>query len=404
MNFIIYLLSEGLSKIIPFISILVLAKFIDVASFGELTIYFIVYELLIILISNNITATTRIDYFKLSFSDYVQSKSAHIVVSFYIFLLVLLIGLFFSNISYLFLSMLSISAFLRTISYYNLSNLQCKEDAKSYGISNFIYLISMNGLFVFLVIFDYGIYSWFYSILFGAFIQFIYSALHINKSSLLIFDKKIILNKQNLIKEFKNGIIFIPQAIGFWVKLGIDRILLAHFTSTLIVGYYMFAFQLSLPIIILSTVINLYMTPKINKLLKINAIAKIQSYLFKFAVLLIILSIIDYAVAFNIIDIFYYEKYHNSLDILAFIVIANLLYSISLVYINIFYYIDKKKFVSYLVFSISLFQVILSYIGSYMYKLDGILYSTICVNIIFLIIILYALNNNFKRMKSETIN
>ena len=404
MNFLIYLFSEGLSKIIPFISILVIAKFIDVASFGELSVYFIVYELLIILISNNITATTRIDYFKLSPSEYIKSKSTHLVVSFLIFAGVTVIGYFINRISYEFLLVLSISAFLRTVSYYNLSDLQCKEDAKSYGISNFIYLLSMNGLFVFLIIFDYGINSWFYAILFGAFSQFLYSVMHIKKSSLLTLNREVTFNKTNLIKEFKNGFIFIPQAIGFWMKLGIDRILLAHFTSTLIVGYYMFAFQLSLPIIILSTVINLYMTPKINKFLQIKEISNIEKYLIKFSFLIIIIAILNYFVAYNVINIFYFDKYNNSLSILIFIVISNLLYSISLVYMNIFYYIDKKKFVSYLVLSISIFQVLLSYVGGYYYDLTGILYATITVNIVFLIVIVYELNINFKRIKSETVN
>lgn len=402
MNFIIYLFSEGLSKIIPFITILVIAKFIDVKSFGELTLYFIVFELLIIIISNNIAATTRIDYFKLSSSQYIASKSTHLVVSFILFIVALLIGLFIHHISYLFFIILALSAFLRTISYYTLSNLQCKEDAKRYGISNLIYLISMNALFVILIVLDYGIDSWFYSILFGSFIQFLYSLKQMKTSSLFVYEKNIIFKKDNLLKEFKYGLIFIPQALGFWMKVGVDRVLLSYFTSTLIVGYYMFSFQLLVPIIILSTVINLYMTPQINKLLKHNNIDAIEKYLFKFMLLLIGLAIINYFIAYSIIDIFYLDKYNKSLGILSYIVVSNLLYSISLIYMNVFYYIDKKKFVSYLVFSISIAQLVTSSILGYFYTLEGILFSTIFINFIFLIIIKYALNTHFKRIKYES--
>lgn len=399
MNFIIYLLSEGLSKIIPFITILLIAKLIDVEAFGELTLYFIIYELLIILISNNIAATTRIDYFKLSFPQYIASKSTHLVVSFLIFTLALCVGLFIHHLSYLFFCILALSALLRTVSYYTLSNLQCKEDAKRYGISNIIYIISMNGLFMLLIVLGYGIDSWFYSILFGSFIQFIYSLIQIKKSSLLIFEKNIILKKDALVREFKYGLIFIPQAIGFWMKVGVDRVLLSYFTSNIIVGYYMFAFQLLIPIIILSTVINLYMTPQINKLLKINHIDAIEHYLFKFMLLLIAGSIINYVIAYYVIDIFYFDKYHMSLDILFYIVMSNLLYAISLVYMNVFYYIDQKKFVSYLVFIIAIAQLITSTILGYFYQLEGILFSTICINVLFLCIIQYTLHHHFKRIK-----
>jgi len=399
MNFIIYLLSEGLSKAIPFITILIVANFIDVEAFGELTIYFIIFELLIILISNNITATTRIDYFKLDFTEYTKSKSTHIVVSFLIFMLVVVIGIFISSISYIYLVILAISSFLRTVSYYILADLQCKEDAKNYGVSNLIYLAGMNGLFIFLILSDFGIFSWFYSILFGAFLQFLYSLIHIHKSGLFIFDTDILFNKNNLYKEFKYGLIFIPQAIGFWMKLGVDRILLAYFTSTLIVGYYMFAFQLLLPIIILSTVINLYMTPKINQLLKIKKINKIEQYLFKFSILLVLCSIMNYFFAYLVIDIFYFDKYNDSLDILIYIAISSLLYAISLVYMNVFYYIGMKKFISYFVFLIAIIQLFASGLGGYLYQLNGILGAGILVNIIFLFIIKYVLNNNLKRIK-----
>ena len=400
MNFVIYLLSEGLSKIIPFVTILVIAKFIDVEAFGELTLYFIIFELLIILISNNITATTRIDYFKLSFSSYVESKSAHIVVSFFIFLCVLVVGLFFSSISYLFLSMLSLSAFLRTVSYYNLSNLQCKEDAKSYGISNVIYLLSMNGLFIILILFEYGINSWFYAILFGSFSQFLYSLKHIKKSSLLTYEKDIIFKKDNLLKEFQHGLIFIPQAIGFWMKLGIDRVLLVYFTSTLIVGYYMFAFQLSWPIVIMSTVINLYLTPKINLLLKIDNFDTIKKLLKNYSYLIVVFSIFIFMLSNIIIEYFYYEKYSIILKFIPYIIIAMVFQSITMIYMNVFYYIHQSKFVSKFVFFIAILQVFTNYIVIYLYGMEGILYSNIVLNFLGLVIIFYRLNKYFINKKA----
>jgi O-antigen/teichoic acid export membrane protein len=402
MNFFIYLISEGLSKIIPFVSILVIAKFINVESFGELTLYYIIYEFLLIIISNNITATTRIDYFKLSKLDYTTSKTVHLVVSFFLFLFISIIALFVPNIPYKFVLILSLSALLRTVSYYTLSDLQCKEDARSYAISNLIYIFGMNITFLILIVLYHDIYSWFYSILFGAFIQFIYSIIHIKKYILIKIESSFsyaILNKYLLLKEFKNGLIFMPQAIGFWMKLGIDRILLAKFTSTLVVGHYMFAFQLSWPIMILSTAINLYITPKINKMLKENNINAIKKLLQQFSLLIIVFSVLIYLVSTFIIHNFYYAKYNVSLEYIPYIIVAILFQSIMMIYLNIFYYINKKEFVSKFVFFTSIIQVIFGFFFISFFGIYGLLIFNILFSGILFVFIINKLVGTFKNAK-----
>lgn len=58
MNFFIFLVNEGITKVIPFVTILLVAAKIDVELFGKLTLYYIILELLTIAIGNNIRVTT----------------------------------------------------------------------------------------------------------------------------------------------------------------------------------------------------------------------------------------------------------------------------------------------------------------------------------------------------------
>ncbi len=396
MNFIIYLVNEGLSKVLPFIAILVVANFIDVSSFGELTLYFILYEMLIIFISNNISATSRIDFFKLSKKQYIESKTYHILGSLLIFIVITFIFYFINKFDFKYVFILAISSFMRTLSYYVLADLQCREKALNYGIYNFFYILFTNLLFIILVMLNYGIESWFYSILLGSFLQFIFVLKYISNYQLIEINLLKIENFKQIYIEYKNGLIFIPQALGFWIKLGIDRILLAKFTSTLVVGHYMFAFQLSWPIMILSTAINLYMTPKINRMLKTNNIDAIKKLLHQFALIIMVFSALIYFISTYIINNFYYVKYYASLEYIPYIVITIVFQSIMMIYLNVFYYINQKQFVSKFIFLTSIIQAISGFLFISFFEIYGLLIFNIVFSCVLLIVILNKLNKVFK--------
>jgi O-antigen/teichoic acid export membrane protein len=399
MNFIIYLLSEGLSKVIPFIAILIVAKYIDVESFGQLTLYYIILEILTIVIANNIRATARIDFFQSSKERYIETKSTHLTGSFIIFTTVLIIGAFTNFLEFKYLFLLSITGFMRAFSHFILSDLQCRKNAKLYGIYNIIPLFLSSGLFLIAILSGYSIYSWFYTIFIGTFIQFIFVLGYIITNKLLNIEN--IFNYKDIFSEFKHGIIFMPQAIGFWVNSAVDRVLISSILGNLIVGHYMFAFQLSTPIIIFSTVVNLYLTPKLNRLLKENKIDKIKKILLYFSILTLVFTIVNFIAIEIVINYFYYEKYASSLEYVPFVVVAIFFQALYLIYMNIFYYIGQKKFISLLVLFLAFLKIVGVYIGLNIFDMYGLLYANILINILIFIFIFTKMNTSLKNYIGE---
>ena len=399
MNFLIYLINEGLSKLLPYITVLIIAKYIDVESFGQLTLYYIILEILTIIIANNIRATARIDFFQSSKERYVETKSAHLTGSFLIFTTVLIIGTFTDFLEFKYLFLLSVTGFMRAFTHFILSDLQCRENAKVYGIYNIIPLFLSSGLFLIAILSGYSIYSWFYTIFIGAFIQFIFVLRYIITNKLLNIENMF--NFKDIYSELKHGIIFMPQAIGFWVNSAVDRVLISNILGNLIVGYYMFAFQLLTPVIIFSTVVNLYLTPKLNKLLKENKIYKIKKILLSFSILTLVFTIVNFIAIEIVINYFYYDKYASSLEYAPFVVVALFFQALYLIYMNIFYYIGQKKFISLLVLFLAFLKIIGVYICLNIFYIYGLLYVNILINILIFIFIFIKMNTSLKNYTGE---
>lgn len=396
MNFLIYLVNEGLSKFLPFITILIVAKYIDVESFGQLTLYYITLEILTIVINNNIRATTRIDFFQSSKERYIETKSAHNIGSFFLLIFVLVICFVVDVIEYKYMLLLALTAFMRGWAYFVLSDLQCKENAKLYGMYNIIPIALSSILFLSAILYGYGIESWFYSIFIGTIIQFLFIIRYITNNKL--FQVSSIYNYRDIYNEFKYGLIFMPQAVGFWLNAATDRVFISMILGNIIVGYYMFVFQLATPIIIFSTVINLYLTPKINRYLKISNIDSIKKILFKFTLLTFLFAVINYVAIEFVINYFYYDKYTNSLEYIPYIVIALFLQATYLIYMNIFYYIGKKKFISMLVLILAFVKVIVIFASLSLFEMEGLLIANIILDGLILLFVLVKINKSLKKI------
>ncbi len=396
MNFLIYLVNEGLSKFLPFITILIVAKYIDVESFGQLTLYYITLEILTIVINNNIRATTRIDFFQSSKERYIETKSAHNIGSFFLLIFVLVICFFVDIIEYKYMLLLALTAFMRGLAYFVLSNLQCQENAKLYGVYNIIPIALSSLIFLSAILYGYGIESWFYSIFVATLVQFLFIVRYVSNNKL--FQISSIYNYRDIYNEFKHGLIFMPQAIGFLVNGATDRLFISMILGNVIVGYYMFVFQLATPIIIFSTVINLYLTPKINRYLKTKDIEHIKKILFKFTILIFLFASINYVAIEFVINYFYYDKYTNSLEYIPYIVIALFLQATYLIYMNIFYYIGKKTFISMLVLILAFVKVIVIFASLSLFKMEGLLIANIILDGLILLFVLVKINKSLKKI------
>lgn len=384
MKFIIYLVNEGLSKVLPFVTFLVVAKFLDVESFGTLTLYYVVLEVLTLVISNNIRATSRINFFEKQLELYVIASSAHMMNSLLVAILLAIVGItfggeYFSGLQWLALVFTSL---LRTAIFYMLSDAQCSENAKLYGKCNIFGVVITNGLFLIAVLLDYGINSWFYTVFLGTLCQSFIAIRY------LIVRERISGNFQfkKMRDSALDGVILMPQAIGFWVNGMLDRMLLMKYLGASYVGKYMFIYQLSSPIIIMATVVNLYFTPIINRLLSENHI-KLRNNLCFFVLVIVLTSLLVYFCSVFIVSHFYLDKYGEALEYLPYIVTSLCINAIYLVVMNVFYYVGRKKVVSFSVLILALVRVAIATVAIINYSIWGLLIANVLVNLFMLVFV-----------------
>ena len=381
MNFFIYGFSEGLVRVIPFLTILLLADILDVSVFGELTTYYIIFELSNIIINNNVAVKTKIDFFeKTSFVLLENIKSdlalSAIFASFAAFLVLMFHSLWGGL--YVYLVIFAASVF-KTFSNIALSLSQCEEEARKFSYIQLSYVATYNLLVISFVILHFGLNSWFIAIFFASLMQaFVGIKLNYNHFRSL-FSPGVRITTRKMRSQLSRGMTYLPQALGFWLRLGMDRMILYLFYTYELVGVYMFGFQVLMPIIILANVCNLYLTPITNKLLKARDYGRINSLIKRFVFLLLAISIANYFSAIYIIEN-HFQKYSQVVDFLFLMYLSITFYAVSLVLMNLFYYIGKGKFVSALIGISSAIQFFVAYNCVSLFGLSGLLYANVVMS------------------------
>lgn len=387
---LLYLSSEFLARGTSFLSTLVVAAIFTKEIFGLLILYFVTFELFTILISNGINAEARINFFKLNNTSFKRTNLTHLFNSLLSCFIIIIIGSIAYTDSLYEIVLLSISAFFRSIFLLTLAMLQCKEIAKSYFKLNISFTVLFNSLFIFFLFLNFKIFAWIYALIISYSIT---SLICVKFYFEEYFKNFLFFSKKEIKNQFFSGLIFFPQAIGFWLRTGSERYYLSIFATMSILGAYAFNFQLSLPIVIFGNAINIYLTPVIANLIKSNQHKDIFRLLQKFARLTLSISIIFVFIAFIISKYFFYEKYYDSFSMTLWLTLVNLFYVLILLFLNPLYYMEEKIFVSRIIFSYGVFLAILNYFIVKFFSVYELISFNLATNIVVFLISYFYLKS-----------
>ncbi|KIO36125.1 oligosaccharide flippase family protein [Shewanella sp. cp20] len=390
-NFIKYAVSEGIAKLAPFITTLYVAKNISVEDFGRYSLIFVIYELFFILISFNIQATTRIDFFKLPRTKFLASKREHFIISFSLALFILIVSIIVGFEFKYILVMLVLSILMRCLSVFQLAVYQCERNASSYVISNLTFTISLSLITIFFVVFGFGYLSWLYGLLFASFLQLLVSCFlfKFTKVKLYLALNRLDFNADSFKSTFIMALLFLPQALGWWLKLGADRWIIESKVGTVTLGEYSLAFQFASVLLIAATVINLVLVPEINTCLKQNNFKRIKMFLYPATIFLAILAFVIYFVAREIVTIFYKVDYLNSIYYLKLLMFPFLVQSLILIVSNILYYFGQGGYMAKIILVTFSLQFLINFFFVDSFAVRGMVLISLFANIIvFLLIIL----------------
>lgn len=393
LNIIKYGLSEGIAKLAPFLTTLYVAKYLSPDLFGKYSLIVVMFEIVFIFISFNIQATTRIDYFKEEYEKFVRLKKNHFILSLFFALFGLTFVLFLGEEEQTILIILIVSALMRTFSVFIQAIFQCSKRVDAYILTNVSFVIVLSVTTYLLVNLGTSFYSWLYAILLASAVQLILAVkLYSFKGALSFFPDTI--NCSALKETFIPAALFMPQAIGWWMKTGADRAIIFDALGDVALGQYALAFQLSSIIVLSVVIINLALVPEVNSLIQAKKLRKVRSILLLVSLFLFIISVLVPLISHGVISFWYSSEYVDSIPLLYLLALSLLPQGIMMVYINVLYYSNMGAFVAKLIFSSFLFQAIVNYFIVGSQGIEGIIVCSFVVNVIVMVWIITCIYKN----------
>lgn len=388
---ILFGFSEALVKLMPVLTTFILASRVSPEQIGFIALAVILLEIMFILISNNIQATTRIDFFKLPLQHFIIETNRKFTYTALIYSVVLAFISYpiYNNYSQYFL--LIFIPLMRVYSQFSLSYCQCSKNTLEYCYIQLAFIIPFT-VFFFLFYGD-GVVGWSNSYFLASTVQLIFALLIIKKQKI----KLSLLLTNNAWKDiyltFLSGLIFMPQAIGWWIKSAFERYVISLSYGLGMLGVYSFAYQFSSALALLMTAINLTIVPEINTLLKSEhprRFVKINKIYLYSSLLLAVSTAIISALGVYITE-WLYPKYSSGSPYICYALISVFFQSVSVMMMNELYYSDKGKFVSMLIVILSIVQSAFSFVIAQCFSIDVLLVSSIIFNIILLMLTLIKL-------------
>jgi len=388
-NLSIYTFSDLINKMVPFLLLPVLTRYLTPSDYGNIAIFFVLTSLLGVIISVEAKTSISVFFFKKS-RDNLKVYIANIlfIVSSFTTLILLFI-LFFDSFLEEILSLskewiivavvVTFAQFLTTI---NMVLWQSEHNSISVGVYKISQTIINLSLSLVLII---GLkMGWegrliaitFASIIFGGY------------SLALLFKRDYIemkFDKESIKEALSFGIPLLPHALSVWFRTGIDRIFLTTYISAAATGMYTVAFQIASILYVVAVALNKAFSPYLYK--KLNDITneekiKLIRYSYGYFLLLLIGAFILSGISPFIVNYFLGSKFAEAQQYITFLSFSFAFQGMYLMVVNYVLYMKKTAFLSYVTISISIIHILLSYILITHYGLLGAAQATLITSIL----------------------
>lgn len=403
----IYLLSEGINKTIPFIILPIISYFLSPEEYGTLTNYNVITQILAVFCYSVTTVIIPVMYVKLR-QDEIKVFISNIVFFNTMIALVLFIFSFvikdkiniITGIEFRFQVIASASILFSSFTQVNMVMWRCEEKPISFGIYQISQtIIDLCLSLVLIIIYVMGWKGRVYSMAFSSIFLGIFSLILLAKRGFI--NSKI--SKANILTIFSFSIPLLPHGLSFWIKSGADKLLLTNMCGLESNGLYSVAVTFGGIISIIVVSFNNGFVPYLFKKLKhIEAIkdtliqndAKIQLVkMYRYLLMgLFLIVLACYLGAYVFITYVYPLNYRGALLYLPFIVSGQLFLGIYSLFVNFIHYMQKTKVLGTITFTLTIFQIILSYLLiNLLGPIGSAVSSAIIAFVIFASVTLYAL-------------
>ena len=405
-NSFVYVVTDGINNAIPFVLLPLISRYLTPADYGIVSNYNVLIQILSVFVYLATAGIIPVMYFKTDKDElklYVTNLIALDTVISFICLLIIFIssGYLAEGLGFplLFQFFSVISVWFTSIAYLNLVLWRCEEAPLKFGafqISQSLINAVTTLLFVIVLLL-----SWqgrVYSMLLSCVIMGLIALFVLNKRGYLDFH----FSKPHMMKIIWFGLPLIPHALSFWLKSGANKVLLTNMCGLFDNGLYSVAMTWGAVVSIFVTAFSNSYSPWLYKRLaifdkdKVGTIEeqkKVVQIIWLALIFIFVLVTIVYFGSYYLTFIIYPESYYGSLDYLPLVMVGQAFSGGYLLFVCFCHYTLKTKVLGVITFSLSLLQVLFSYI--FILKLGpvGVVYSSAITSILtFLCVASYGMH------------
>ncbi|MCO4293118.1 oligosaccharide flippase family protein [Solitalea sp. MAHUQ-68] len=396
----VYIFSEAINKLVLFILLPILSVHLSPAEYGLLANFQVLILILTVLVGLNMTGIISVEFYrsaKEKLSNLINNILSILIISIGVFLLIvaLLQSYLYSvtGIPSLLIYSVVIICGAQAIVQIRLEFWRLENKAVVYGVFYTTQSVIISLLTLYLVIWtDLGWQGGALAIAIGQVLFMIIALISLWRNGWI--NGKIEFQHTKSILSF--GIPLIPHSLSFWMRNGLDRLLMTSFFDAKHTGLYSVGAQLAAPLQMVAFAMNKAYSPTLFKMLENKdeeSKRKIVKMIWGVLGITLVLTIIIEFLLPIIVGWLLDARYRKSFDYFYWI---NISYFFSTVYFligNFIFYFKKTHLLTYVTFGTSLLHVLLTIIALKYIGPIGVAITTLFTSIIVATLTIYVVNS-----------
>lgn len=368
-NGIFFSLFSFLNSGISFFIMMLMARYIQPESYGQLSLFTTMISLLSIFICLNTNGLIGVNFFTVSKEVIQRLLNVTLITSLLVYLMFLTGMLLFkyqfeewTGLDTVFQFCAVSVCLLQVVSLALLDIWRLEEKVGRYGIFSLLMVISnlvLTILFVALMKLDWQgrVYA---QLLTSALFSIIAFVVLVKKGYL----KQIFPTKKDFVEGYKFGIPLIPHSTSFWLRQGLDRYIINSFFVQSAVGFFSFAYNFANIIQIIGNAFNASYSVNIYKTLaaaNADSVKRLR-YNCRYLIGIYLLLTLSVCLLAAVLIPVAFPKYNDCITYLFPLCGGAMFQCFYLVYVNILFFYKKTKILMYITFTCSLLHCILSFV------------------------------------------
>jgi len=401
-NSSIYLGSSIINKMIPFLLLPIITKYLSPEEYGVLSIYLILISFYSAFIGMAIHINISKNFFKVSKEDlsvYIGNIFIILFITFIFYLFITyLVTIFYNTIFSIpsnWLLAIPFISVMMMINEINTTILRNEQRAYVFGIfeiSNTF--IKMSLTILFLVVFSLSWYSQVLGTLIGSIVFFVIGIFYMKKRGYIT----IKFNQEKIQSILNISLPLIPHVLGGVIIAMSDRLFIEKMVSLEMVGIYSVGYMFGMVVMLFTDAFIKAWSPWFFKTLSNptdEKKRKIVKYSYIYIIGIFILAILISLIAELIMPYFVDEKFYNAKEFILWIALGYAVHGVYKIFFPYLVHISKTSFLAFSTVSAAIINLLLNYFFIKHYGAIGAAYATIVSFLVSAILVFWYQNKHY---------